>query len=241
MFKGDTFVFKRSIAVAAATAALTGAFVAPTATAASVKMTDEKTCAITFTDVELAALKALGESPENNTSFDAKTKTLTVSKESAAGSRQSLTAIISEAELVVVSPDSTEAQRDAAQKLLKAAPVLKGIQSAADACAAGHDYSDSDASSKDLGSSTDKGSSDDKAGSSDNGSQGSSSDKDAKDQADKTDKGDNPLSSKDGKLNGAGIGVVVAGSVVAVLGLVAAALPFIKSFLPSQVAALLPA
>ncbi|MGQ7161692.1 hypothetical protein ACQZET_11370 [Corynebacterium diphtheriae] len=46
--------------------------------------------------------------------------------------------------------------------------------------------------------------------------------------------------STDGKLNGAGIGAIVAGSIVAILGILAAALPFIKPMLPVQLRALLP-
>ncbi|CAB0710719.1 hypothetical protein FRC0456_01952 [Corynebacterium diphtheriae] len=46
--------------------------------------------------------------------------------------------------------------------------------------------------------------------------------------------------STDGKLNGAGIGVIFAASIAAVLGILAVALPFIKSILPAQLRALLP-
>lgn len=48
------------------------------------------------------------------------------------------------------------------------------------------------------------------------------------------------LSSTDGKPNEAGIGVIVAGSIVAILGILAAALPVIKPMLPAQLKALLP-
>lgn len=46
--------------------------------------------------------------------------------------------------------------------------------------------------------------------------------------------------STDGKLKGAGIGAIFAASIAAVLGILAAALPFIKSILPPQLRALLP-
>lgn len=48
------------------------------------------------------------------------------------------------------------------------------------------------------------------------------------------------LSSTDGKPNEAGIGLIVAGSIVALLGILAAALPVIKPMLPAQLKALLP-
>lgn len=52
--------------------------------------------------------------------------------------------------------------------------------------------------------------------------------------------GKNALSDEDGKLNGAGIGVVSAGVILLVLGGVAAALPSLKPMLPAEIAAMLP-
>ena len=53
-------------------------------------------------------------------------------------------------------------------------------------------------------------------------------------------KGENALSTEDGKLNDAGIGVVVAGVLLVVLGGIAAALPTLKPMLPANIAAMLP-
>lgn len=52
--------------------------------------------------------------------------------------------------------------------------------------------------------------------------------------------GKNALSAEDGKLNDAGIGVVVAGVLLVVLGGIAAALPTLKPMLPANIAAMLP-
>lgn len=52
--------------------------------------------------------------------------------------------------------------------------------------------------------------------------------------------GKNALSTEDGKLNDAGIGVVVAGVLLVVLGGIAAALPTLKPMLPAYIAAMLP-
>lgn len=52
--------------------------------------------------------------------------------------------------------------------------------------------------------------------------------------------GKNALSTEDGKLNGAGIGVVVAGVLVVLLGGIAAALPALKPMLPANISAMLP-
>ena len=48
------------------------------------------------------------------------------------------------------------------------------------------------------------------------------------------------LSTEDGKLTDAGIGVVVAGVVVSIVGIIAIALPQIKNLLPPDIAAMLP-
>ncbi|MHC9549447.1 hypothetical protein ACQQ67_11375 [Corynebacterium diphtheriae] len=208
-------MFKRSLASVAAVAIASGVIVAP-ANALTVKVSYDGSCTFFLTAEEA--------------SYTSLTQTVTLKKEKAADLKATLVknqlsaleADIAKYEKELANLELDEEQKKDLKRRLeekkKRFTANQNFKKALEACDAGHDYD-----SKQPGGSDQPGGSNKPDGSD---QPGDSNKPDVKPAPPSTD--------------GAGIGAIVAGSIVAILGILAVALPFIKSMLPAQLRALLP-
>ncbi|CAB0966837.1 hypothetical protein FRC0448_01860 [Corynebacterium diphtheriae] len=216
-------MFKRSLASVAAVAIASGAVVAP-ANAMTVRVSYDDSCSF-FLTAEETKLIGLASS-------------VTLPKEQATqlksqyGEQQlsALEATIEAYEKKLTEPSLDEEQKNHLTSQLeenkKRLPAYKNLNNALDACIAGMDYnSDESGDSKEPGG-TDKPGDSKKPG-------GTDKPGDSK----KPGGTEQPAPPSN---DGAGIGVIFAAAIAAVLGILAAALPIIKPMLPPQLRALLP-
>ncbi|MHC9576010.1 hypothetical protein ACQQ7E_09585 [Corynebacterium diphtheriae] len=216
-------MFKRSLASVAAVAIASGAVVAP-ANAMTVRVSYDDSCSF-FLTAEETKLIGLASS-------------VTLPKEQATqlksqyGEQQlsALEATIEAYEKKLTEPSLDEEQKNHLTSQLeenkKRLPAYKNLNNALDACIAGMDYnSDESGDSKKPGG-TDKPGDSKKPG-------GTDKPGDSK----KPGGTEQPAPPSN---DGAGIGVIFAAAIAAVLGILAAALPIIKPMLPPQLRALLP-
>ncbi|MHC9717553.1 hypothetical protein ACQX2N_11745 [Corynebacterium diphtheriae] len=216
-------MFKRSLASVAAVAIASGAVVAP-ANAMTVRVSYDDSCSF-FLTAEETKLIGLASS-------------VTLPKEQATqlksqyGEQQlsALEATIEKDQKKLTEPSLDEEQKNHLTSQLeenkKRLPAYKNLNNALDACIAGMDYnSDESGDSKKPGG-TDKPGDSKKPG-------GTDKPGDSK----KPGGTEQPAPPSN---DGAGIGVIFAAAIAAVLGILAAALPIIKPMLPPQLRALLP-
>ncbi|MHD0135706.1 collagen-like triple helix repeat-containing protein [Corynebacterium diphtheriae] len=224
-------MFKRSLASVAAVAIASGAVVAP-ANAVAVKVNDDMYCTFSFTaeEAKLTNLKSKKYSKGQ----------ITYLKSAVAGSQPSALRKQIEKDqkkLTESSLDATEKEKLTRQleENKKKLTVYENLNNALDACINGKYYN-----SDNLGDSKNP---------EDQGNPGES--KQPEDQGNpgapgKPGDSNNPGPSNPGvqpappSNDGAGIGVIFAGAIAAILGILAAALPIIKPMLPPQLRALLP-
>ncbi|MHC9659680.1 collagen-like triple helix repeat-containing protein [Corynebacterium diphtheriae] len=248
-------MFKRSLASVAAVAIASGAVVAP-ANAVAVKVNDDMYCTFSFTaeEAKLTNLKSKKYSKGQ----------ITYLKSAVAGSQPSALRKQIEKDqkkLTESSLDATEKEKLTRQleENKKKLTVYENLNNALDACINGKYYN-----SDNLGDSKnpeDQGNPGDSKNPEDQGNPGES--KQPEDQGNPgeskqpEDQGNPGAPGKPGDSNnpgpnnpgvqpappsndGAGIGVIFAGAIAAILGILAAALPIIKPMLPPQLRALLP-
>ncbi|MHC9646032.1 collagen-like triple helix repeat-containing protein [Corynebacterium diphtheriae] len=224
-------MFKRSLASVAAVAIASGAVVAP-ANAVAVKVNDDMYCTFSFTaeEAKLTNLKSKKYSKGQ----------ITYLKSAVAGSQPSALRKQIEKDqkkLTESSLDATEKEKLTRQleENKKKLTVYENLNNALDACINGKYYN-----SDNLGDSKNP---------EDQGNPGES--KQPEDQGNpgapgKPGDSNNPGPNNPGvqpappSNDGAGIGVIFAGAIAAILGILAAALPIIKPMLPPQLRALLP-
>ncbi|CAB0570320.1 collagen-like triple helix repeat-containing protein [Corynebacterium diphtheriae] len=236
-------MFKRSLASVAAVAIASGAVVAP-ANAVAVKVNDDMYCTFSFTaeEAKLTNLKSKKYSKGQ----------ITYLKSAVAGSQPSALRKQIEKDqkkLTESSLDATEKEKLTRQleENKKKLTVYENLNNALDACINGKYYN-----SDNLGDSKnpeDQGNPGESKQPEDQGNPGES--KQPEDQGNpgapgKPGDSNNPGPNNPGvqpappSNDGAGIGVIFAGAIAAILGILAAALPIIKPMLPPQLRALLP-
>ncbi|MHC9621308.1 collagen-like triple helix repeat-containing protein [Corynebacterium diphtheriae] len=236
-------MFKRSLASVAAVAIASGAVVAP-ANAVAVKVNDDMYCTFSFTaeEAKLTNLKSKKYSKGQ----------ITYLKSAVAGSQPSALRKQIEKDqkkLTESSLDATEKGKLTRQleENKKKLTVYENLNNALDACINGKYYN-----SDNLGDSKnpeDQGNPGESKQPEDQGNPGES--KQPEDQGNpgapgKPGDSNNPGPNNPGvqpappSNDGAGIGVIFAGAIAAILGILAAALPIIKPMLPPQLRALLP-
>ncbi|CAB0713375.1 hypothetical protein [Corynebacterium diphtheriae] len=216
-------MFKRSLASVAAVAIASGAVVAP-ANAVAVKVNNDMTCTFSLTaeETKLTTLKSNKYSKEKITNL----KLVVGSQPSA------LRAQIEKDKKALTKLGPNDEQRKHLTNKLKEdekkLTAYENLNNALDACIAGKYYN-----SDNLGDSK-KPDGPQKPGPN---NPGDSNNPDGPQKPGPNNPGVQPAPPSN---DGAGIGVIFAASIAAVLGILAAALPFIKSILPPQLRALLP-
>ncbi|CAB0914587.1 hypothetical protein FRC0418_01889 [Corynebacterium diphtheriae] len=216
-------MFKRSLASVAAVAIASGAVVAP-ANAMTVRVSYDDSCSF-FLTAEEARLTDFHPTPKLTKDEAAQIKANNVEKK-----LLDLHAQIEKDQKKLTEPSLDEEQKNHLTSQLeenkKRLPAYKNLNNALDACIAGMDYnSDESGDSKEPGG-TDKPGDSKKPG-------GTDKPGDSK----KPGGTEQPAPPSN---DGAGIGVIFAAAIAAVLGILAAALPIIKPMLPPQLRALLP-
>ncbi|CAB0569415.1 hypothetical protein CIP107509_02025 [Corynebacterium diphtheriae] len=222
-------MFKRSLASVAAVAIASGAVVAP-ANAVAVKVNDDMTCTFSLTaeETKLTTLKSNKYSKEKITNL----------KLAVVGSQPSaLRAQIEKDKKALTKLGPNDEQRKHLTNKLKEdekkLTAYENLNNALDACIAGKYYN-----SDNLGDSK-KPEGPSKLGPQKPGP--NNPDGPQKPGPNNPDGPNNPgVQPAPPSNDGAGIGFIFAASIAAVLGILAAALPFIKSILPPQLRALLP-
>ncbi|CAB0522316.1 hypothetical protein CIP101434_02204 [Corynebacterium diphtheriae] len=216
-------MFKRSLASLTAVAIASGAVVAP-ANAMTAKANNDGSCTFKLTDEE-ARLTGLHSSPKFEKGEAASNKMNSVEPRLVDLREQ-----IKKDKEALNTPNLAEDQKkDLTRKLKeneKKLTFYTNFRDALDACIAGKDY-DSDKS----------GESKKPEGQGKPGGTEKPSDSKKPGESKKPGGTEQPAPPSN---DGAGIGVIFAASIAAVLGILAAALPFIKSILPPQLRALLP-
>ncbi|CAB0568764.1 hypothetical protein CIP107527_02096 [Corynebacterium diphtheriae] len=229
-------MFKRSLASVAAVAIASGAVVAP-ANAVAVKVNDDMYCTFSFTaeEAKFTNLKSKKYSKGQ----------ITYLKSAVAGSQPSALRKQIEKDqkkLTESSLDATEKEKLTRQleENKKKLTVYENLNNALDACIAGKYYN-----SDNLGDSK-KPEGPSKLGPQKPGTDNPGGSKNPEVPGNPGDSNNPKAPSNPGvqpappSTDGAGIGVIFAGAIAAILGILAAALPIIKPMLPPQLRALLP-
>ncbi|CAB0525045.1 hypothetical protein [Corynebacterium diphtheriae] len=226
-------MFKRSLASLAAVAIASGAVVAP-ANAMTAKVNNGGSCTFNLTDEEVKLTRS-HQTPKFTQEEAASVKANTVEKQ-----LSDLDAEIEKAQKELAKSELEEEEKERLTRELKESEkkhkVYENYRDALTACIAGQDYpSGNPGDSKNPDGTQNPGGTEKPKGP---GKPGGT------DQSGGTEKPKAPsnpgVTPAPPSNDGAGIGVIFAGAIAAILGILAAALPIIKPMLPPQLRALLP-